>query len=140
MGAKVIVQGNLGKNPELKYPVVSSEVGNETKAVCEFSIYQSHNRFNKETSEYEDIGGFWIDVSIWGKEGESLAKVLCKGYPVKVEGEMYLWPWVDSDGEKRITIRVESGRDGVSLMLYPVENVQFRQPSNELNQQPEQEV
>lgn len=129
MGAKAIINGNLGKDPELRYvPSKNDEAGSD-RAVCGFSVFQSHDRKNRETDKYEDAGGFWVDVNVWGNDAEKLAKLLKKGYPVKVEGVLYQHTWTDSDNVARSQMRIDVDRNGVTVMTYNVENITFKKAS-----------
>lgn len=68
----ICIAGRVGKDPEIR----------ETKAgpVLGFSVAES-------TYENGEKGTRWFDVSMFGKRGESLAKVIHKGDPVTVVGE-----------------------------------------------------
>ena len=128
MGAKTTIEGNLGGNPELKFIDVKNGAGaTESRAVCEFSVFQSHEKRNKETDEWEDAGGFWVEVSVWGHRAENLAKVLKKGYAVAVPGNLYIHNWTDNDNVNRVTFKLEA-RD-VTMQLYNVETINLR-PKN----------
>lgn len=126
MGAHAIIKGNLGKNPELKYVPVPTSQSPEDRAVCDFSVYQAHERKDKTTGEYVDAGGFWIEVSVWGRDAEPCAKLLKKGYPVRVEGKLYTSTWKDNDGVTRMSMKLDADRNGVTLMLYNTESVTQR--------------
>ncbi len=79
----VIIEGNLGKAPEMKYTT-------EGKAVTTFSV--AVNGFNDEVE--------WFNVVAWEKRAEWAEKWLEKGKPVLVRGRMKTRSW-DKDGVKQ---------------------------------------
>jgi single-strand DNA-binding protein len=89
---KVILLGNLGQDPELKY--TGSGV-----AVCNFSIATSEKVKDKETTE-------WHRVIVWQKSAENCAKYLTKGSSVYVEGRIQTRSWEDGDGNKRYSTEI----------------------------------
>ena len=126
MGAKTTITGNLGQNPTLKSIDVDSKGTTEKRNVCEFSVFQRHERFDKAKDDWVDAGGFWVEVSVWGHEAEQLTKVLRKGSAVRVTGDQYVWEWRDSDDAKRQSIKIEAERGGVSLMTYNIDSITLR--------------
>lgn len=94
---KVILVGNLGKDPEV----------NETKSgtsVCSLSI--------ATTSSYKDKKGEWQEktewhrVTVWGKRAESCGTYLSQGRQVYVEGRLETRKWQDKDGNDRYTTEI----------------------------------
>ena len=91
---KVILIGNLGAKPELKY-LPSGQ------AVCELrlatnEIFTDKNQQKQERTE-------WHRVVVWGKQGENCAQYLDKGRQVYVEGRLQTRSWDDKDsGEKKL--------------------------------------
>lgn len=75
----IIIVGNLGRDPEMRY-IPSGQ------AVCDFSIATSR--------QYNDASGqqvketTWFKISVWGKQAESCNQYLRKGRPVLVEGRL----------------------------------------------------
>jgi single-strand DNA-binding protein len=89
--------GNLGAQPELKFVTVDGE----QRSVCELRIYFDRRVPNAD-GEFEDRGGMWRDVSVWGKRGEMLARMLIKGVRVAVLGVEMEDRWTDREsGEER---------------------------------------
>ena len=103
---KVIVAGNLTRDPELKFT-------NDGIPVCEFGIAQNKVRGNREHVNF-------FDVSAWRELGETVANYKRKGDPVLIEGEMQYRSWEAQDGSKRskVTITAQNiqflGRSGGS--------------------------
>ena len=94
---KVILVGNLGRDPELRQT-------NSGQSVCEFSLATSER--------YTDGGGNrqerteWHRIIVWGRQGENAAKYLSKGRQVYIEGRIQYRDWEDKEGNKRTTTEV----------------------------------
>jgi len=95
---KVIVAGNLTKDPELK------DVGS-TK-LCNLSIAINENY--KKGDEWIESVLYLNDVPVWGKSAEYVAGNMKKGDPVLIEGKLKLNQWEDNSGEKRSKLTVQS--------------------------------
>src|SRR5882672_8783341 len=90
---KVILIGNLGAKPELKY-LPSGQ------AVCELRIATGET-FNDKNGQKQERTE-WHRVVAWGKTGENCAQYLDKGRSVYVEGRLQTRSWDDKNsGEKR---------------------------------------
>lgn len=76
---KVMLIGNLGKDPELKY----TSTGN---GVCSFSLAVNEDYKNKDGEKVEHTE--WINCTAWGKTAEIVAEYSKKGYTVYVEGKL----------------------------------------------------
>lgn len=94
---KIILVGNLGRDPELRYTPQGS-------AVCNLSVATSEKRRDK-TGEMQDITT-WFRVTLWEKKAEAAAKYLTKGSSVYVEGRVRVEEWTDRDGKNRYTLEV----------------------------------
>ncbi|MGH8547463.1 MAG: single-stranded DNA-binding protein [Methylococcales bacterium] len=73
--------GNLGTDPALH----SVTVNGEDRQVAEMRVYFDRS-VPKENGEYQDEGGFWLTVSLWGARAEPAVKILKKGARVQVDG------------------------------------------------------
>lgn len=73
-------------------------------AVCKFAI--ALNRRIKKGDSWEDEANF-VDIVIWGKQGESLNQYLTKGKQVAIEGELHQNRW-ESDGQPRSKIEINA--------------------------------
>ena len=102
---KVILLGNLTRDPELRYTPQGS-------AVCEFALALNYVYTNKQTGQKVEEVSF-IDIVAWGKTGEICAEYLKKGRQVMVEGRLKQDRWEAQDGKKMSKVRVTA------------ENVQF---------------
>lgn len=89
---KVILIGNLGKDPELK----KLESGN---AVCNFSIATSETYKNKAGEKVTETQ--WHNIVLWGKLAEIAAQYLKKGSQCCIIGKITQRSWDDKDGVKR---------------------------------------
>ena len=89
---KVILVGNLGRDPELKH-LPSGQ------AICQFSIATSEGYTDKAGQKQEKTE--WHRIVVWEKLAEVCGKYLGKGSKVYVEGKLQTREWDDKDGVKR---------------------------------------
>ncbi len=89
---KVILIGNLGKDPEIKYLE-----GNIAKA--NFSIATSEWYKDKQGNKVEQTE--WHHIVLWRSMAESAEKMLKKGTQVYIEGKLQTRQWIDKDNIKR---------------------------------------
>ncbi len=89
---KVILVGNLGADPEVRYSSTGTAVAN-------FRIATSENWTNKEGERVSRTE--WHRVVAFGKLGEICAEYLSKGRQVYVEGRLRSRSWEDKEGTKR---------------------------------------
>jgi len=99
--SKVILLGNLTRDPELRYTPSGT-------AVASFSVainhrYRSPNA--NENGKYREETSF-IDVVAFGRQGETCAEYLSKGQPVLVDGRLSQRRWESQDGQKRNKLEV----------------------------------
>ena len=93
---KVILMGNLTRDPELKYTQGGA-------AVCSFGL--AVNRKYKVDEEWKEDVCF-VDITAWSKTGELVAQYLTKGSGVLVDGRLQFRSWVGQDGNKRSKLDV----------------------------------
>ena len=96
---KIILVGNLGKDPELRYTP-------QGKAVCSFSMATNEKRRDK-AGELQDVTT-WFKVTLWGNQAENASKYLSKGRPVYIEGRLRIEEWTDRDNNNRYTLDVQA--------------------------------
>jgi len=94
---KVILIGNLGKDPELKHTSSGTAVATMTVATNE--------RFKDKSGEWQDRTE-WHTVVLWQRLAEIAAEYLKKGRSVYVEGRLQTRSWEDKQGQKRYTTEV----------------------------------
>jgi len=109
--------GNLGSDP-----VLTSPVGDKQRTVADLRIYFDRPIKNHESDQFEDKGGFWLDVSAWDWLAEDVVRVLKKGMRVRVEGSLKHNSWNDEkSGEEKS--RMVLYADEISLVLGRVETI-----------------
>ena len=100
---KVILVGNLGRDPEMRYTPSGSSVTN-------FSMATSEKWTGQDGQQQERT--IWWRVSVWGKSAEACNQYLKKGSKVLVEGRMNATPegnprmWKDQSGNDRASFEV----------------------------------
>ncbi len=106
---KVILIGNLGKKPEVKY--------SNDKAITNLSIATTESWKDKSTGQKQERTE-WHRVSLFGKLAEIAGQYLDKGSKIYVEGKLQTRKWQDNNGQDRYTTEViVSGFNGVLQML-----------------------
>ena len=107
---KVILVGNLGAKPEVKY----ASNGN---AISNLSVATSESWTDKSTGQKQERTE-WHRVSLFGKLAEIAGQYLDKGSKVYVEGKLQTRKWQDQNGQDRYTTEVVvSGFNGTLQML-----------------------
>ena len=94
---KVILIGNLGKDPELKYT-------DSGTAVCTFSIATNETWTDKEGNKHSETE--WHNIVVWRKLAEICGQYLVKGKMVYIEGKLKTRSWEDNDGQKKYKTEV----------------------------------
>jgi len=89
---KVILIGNLGKDPELRYTPNGQPVASFSLATTE--RWNDKNNQKQEKTE-------WHNIVVWGKLGELANQYLKKGRPAYIEGRITTRSWDDRDGNKK---------------------------------------
>ena len=97
---KVILMGNLTRDPELKTTPSGSKVAN-------FGLAMSETWKDRTTGENREITCF-VDVEVWERSAELCGQYLRKGSPVLVEGRLRMDEWTNQQGEKRSRLRVRA--------------------------------
>ena len=94
---KVMIIGNLGRDPEMRFTANGSAVTNFTVAVSR--QYSSADGERREETE-------WVRVVTWNKLAEQCNQFLQKGRRVYVEGRLQTRSWDGQDGQKRYSTEV----------------------------------
>jgi single-strand DNA-binding protein len=107
---KVILIGNLGADPEVRFTPGG-------QAVANFRIATSESWNDKQGQKQERTE--WHRIVVWGKLGELCGEYLAKGRQCYVEGRLQTREWTDKEGKKNYTTEVVAnnvtflgGRDG----------------------------
>ena len=107
---KVILVGNIGAKPEVKYSSNGSAIANLSVATSE--------TWNDKNSGEKQEKTEWHRVSLYGKLAEIAGQYLDKGSKVYVEGKLQTRKWQDQSGQDRYTTEiVVSGYGGTLQML-----------------------
>ncbi len=94
---KVILLGNLGADPELRYTSGGSAVADLRLA--------TNRRFKGRDGNWQDDTQ-WHRIVVWAKQAENCKEYLSKGSQVYIEGRLQTRQWEDRDGNKRYTTEV----------------------------------
>jgi len=94
---RVILMGNMTRDPQLKY------LPNNT-AVCEFGIATNRKWRDQSGNQREDV--CYVDVSAFGRQGETINQYMGKGRPILIEGRLKFDSWTAQDGGKRSKLSV----------------------------------
>ncbi|MEO6049795.1 MAG: single-stranded DNA-binding protein [Pyrinomonadaceae bacterium] len=96
---KIILVGNLGRDPELRYTP-------QGDAVCSFSMATNEKKKDK-SGELQNVTT-WFKVTLWRRQAETASKYLTKGSPVYIEGRLRIEEWTDRDNNNRFTLEVQA--------------------------------
>lgn len=96
---KIILVGNLGRDPEIRYTP-------QGDAVCSFSMATNEKKKDK-SGEMQNVTT-WFKVTLWRRQAETASKYLTKGSPVYIEGRLRIDEWTDRDQNKRFTLEVQA--------------------------------
>jgi single-strand DNA-binding protein len=95
---KVIVVGNLGKDPETRFLP-------DGKAVCNFSVATTDKWTDKATNEKKEATE-WHRISSFGRLAEICGEYLKKGSQVYIEGKLRTRKWQDKEGQDRYSTEI----------------------------------
>lgn len=96
---KVILMGNLTRDPQVRYTPSGT-------AVAEIGLAVNRSWYDKQTNSRREETTF-VDVTLWGRQAEVAGEYLSKGRPVLIEGRLQLDQWDDREsGQKRSKLRV----------------------------------
>ena len=94
---KVILMGNLTRDPELR-------VTPKGTAVCQLGLAVNSTYKDKEGNTKEEVT--FVDVDVFGRQAEVIAKYFTKGRPILIEGRLKLDSWESKEGDKRSKLKV----------------------------------
>ena len=98
---KVILVGNLGRDPEVRYMPSGDAVANITIATTE--TWKDKAGEKQEQTE-------WHRVAMFGKTAEIAGEYLKKGSQVYIEGRLQTRKWTDKEGQERYTTEIRADR------------------------------
>lgn len=96
---KIIIVGNLGRDPELRYT-------SQGTPVCSFSVATNERRKDK-SGEPQDITT-WFKITVWGRQAETVSQYLTKGRRVYLEGRLHVEEYTDREGKLRHSLEVNA--------------------------------
>ena len=123
---KVILVGNLGANPEMRF----TQAG---QAVCNLRLATTERWTDKNGQKQEQTE--WHRIVVWGKQAEICGQYLTKGRQIFVEGRIRTRQWQDQQGQKRYSTEIvavnvqmlggrgERGPDEVGATIPPEEHM-----------------
>ncbi len=97
---KVMIIGNLGSDPEMRYTP-------SNRAVTQFNVAVNQSTKNQQTGEWVEETD-WFRVSVWGDRAERMAESLRKGNKVFVEGRFKTREFEGRDGQKRTSLEISA--------------------------------
>jgi single-strand DNA-binding protein len=98
---KVILLGNLTRDPQVRYTPGGT-------AVAELGLAVNRTWFDQKTNSRREETTF-VDVTLWGRQAEVAGEYLAKGRQVLIEGRLQLDTWEDKEsGQKRSKLKVVS--------------------------------
>ena len=116
---KVLLMGNLTRDPELRYTASGAAVASFGLAV---------NRKYKAGEEWKEEVCF-VDITVWAKQAENCAEYLHKGSPVFLEGRLNFQSWETDTGQKRTKLEVVA--NNIQFLGRPGESKGFSQSGAE---------
>src|SRR3954462_7575882 len=95
---KVMIIGNLGADPEMRYTPSG-------RPVTQFNVAVNQSTKNQQTGEWVEATD-WFRISVWGDRAERAAENLRKGNKVFVEGRFKTREFEGRDGQKRTSLEI----------------------------------
>lgn len=98
---KVILMGNLTRDPQLKYLP-------NNNPVCEFGLAVNRRWRDREGNQHDEV--CYVDLAAFGRQAEVINQYMSKGRPMLVDGRLKFASWTGQDGQKRskLSVVVES--------------------------------
>jgi single-strand DNA-binding protein len=116
---KIIIVGNLGRDPELRYT-------SQGTPVCSFSVATNERRKDK-SGEPQDITT-WFKITVWGRQAETVSQYLTKGRRVYLEGRLHVEEYTDREGKLRHSLEVNASEVHFLDSAQGSEGIPVRQP------------
>lgn len=129
----IICKGRLTRDIELRWTPSGDAIAN-------FDIACSKNRFNKQTNQWEQVGGtLFLRCELWKKPAEDFAESQAgKGTEVLITGELQENNWTDKQGNKRKDTKVRV--DTIALTPARKQQTQSQYPGGAWNDPPTQQA
>ena len=94
---RIIIVGNLGRDPELRYTPQGTPV-------CTFTMATNDRRKDRNGEMTDQTT--WFRVTLWNRQAENASQYLHKGKPVYIEGRLRVEEYTDRDGRPRYALEV----------------------------------
>jgi len=98
--SKIMIIGNVGRDPELK-------MTGQGRPVCEFSVAVNRVTGRGQGGEREEQTD-WYRVSCWGKQAETAQQIVSKGRLIFVSGRFQAREWTGKDDVKRTSLEISA--------------------------------
>lgn len=98
--AQITVQGNIGKDPEIKF---SGDLG-----ITKFSLAETPRTKNKVTGQWEDGETVWFNVVVFGSQAETVVDNYAKGDTVLIIGKFRQSSYTDKNGEAKTSLEINA--------------------------------
>ena len=103
---KVILIGNVGNDPEIRYLDTNPQAPQGNSKVASFRLatserYKDRNGESRENTE-------WHSIVAWGAKADIVEKFVHKGSQIYIEGRLRTRQWTDQQGNKRYTTEVQA--------------------------------
>lgn len=98
---RVLLMGNLTRNPEVRYTPSGT-------AVADLGLAVNESYKDKAGEKHEST--VFVDVVVWGRTAEVIAEYFQKGSPIFIEGRLQFDEWENQQGEKRTKLRVRADK------------------------------
>lgn len=102
---RVIIAGHLTRDPELSFLPSGT-------SVCKIGLAINRKWKDKEGNQKEEV--CFVDVSAFGKTGETINKYFHKGNAILIEGRLHYQEWTSKEGQRRSKLEVVA--DGFSFI------------------------
>lgn len=98
---KVLLIGNLTRDPELRYTPKGT-------AVADIGIAINKTFRTQDGQDREEV--CYVNIEVWGRQAETAGQYLSKGAPIFVEGELKYESWTNKEGKKQSTLKIRGER------------------------------
>lgn len=94
---KVILMGNLTRDPQLRYLP-------NNNPVCEFGMAVNRRWRDRDGNQHDEV--CYVDLTAFGRQGETINQYMSKGRPILIEGRLKFDSWTGQDGQRRSKLSV----------------------------------
>lgn len=94
---RVILAGNLTRDPQLSYTATNT-------SVCEFGMAINRRWRDKDGNQKEDV--CYVDVDAFGRQAETINQYMSKGRAILIEGRLRFRQWTNKEGQNRSKLSV----------------------------------